>query len=173
MSNPMTLRTNRRVWDRLYTANSTTLGTFNAVSATAPTTALSCTGSNLAKIMVFGQGTSATKENYTVISGYSPMPDDAASTNNWVPSFICKLKWTWAGGTQMAGLAGKLVTDSDNFAETVALTSGDTSIRLITGAVTEAASVTIDLEGASMIGVAWDGTGVTEPTNWNALVGLF
>ncbi len=173
--NGVTLSTSTRHWRPVFGTNrvDADAGTFNAPSATLPTNAVPTNGANLAKFLCYGIGTSGSSGLNMIVSGYNRFGDETTDKQIWVPSFICKAEFLWAG-TSMTGLSAKQVINTENFADTVTVTAGDTSVRVITGATQEAASITVDLEGCEMVGITFDTTGVTQPTtSYNALIGLF
>jgi len=73
----------------------------------------------------------------------------------------------------VAGIAAKQVINTSYFPDKVELIDGDTSIRLITDTSLNVASVTVDLEGATYFEIGFSIGGLTNPTDWNALYGLF
>jgi len=169
------LRTAKREWTRAYSSD--TLDgqavVSKAVSTTSPTQdgsgTIDCANSNVAKIIVSGNGT----ENNKIITRLWTISRtlSANGTPLFIPTYVCKLTWT------LGTLAGTGTTDvpaAFKFCDTVQLDQGDTSIRLITDTENNAASVTIDLEGAQFLYVGFDETGITPiETGYNALVSLF
>ena len=164
-SEAFTLRTNRKVWETAFAGGTGTDVLTANVLTTAPTGGgvVPCTTANVAKILAFGDG-AADQTFITRVYGYSPTAD----STGYVPAFICKLTWTLGAKT---GVDNTPVTSAYNFADEVLLNDGDTSIRLITDTSGEIASVTVDLEGASHLFIAFDAVGSV--AGMNALVGLF
>ena len=167
--NSMTLSTSPRSWSRYYSTNSTTLTNPSIMECSIGSVGTPTTGSNLAKLMVYGSGAEATEAIYHYLYTYSPL----AGTSLFIPSFVCKLKWTWTTSTNRTGLADQLINTTDEFADQVELVDGDTSIRLVTDTSGGMASVTLDLEGGSHLAMIFDDGDATEPTNWNCIIGLF
>ena len=170
MSNPFTLRTAARYWSRYQNSNNAVEKTTFAAS-TAPQ-GKHCEGSNLLKFVPYGTTADGAKALFTYLTSYTrtgTRDDDTI----WIPSFICKLKWTWTGSGNVAGIAAKQVTNTSYFPDKVELIDGDTSIRLITDTSLNVASVTVDLEGATYFEIGFSDDTLTGPDDWNALYGLF
>tara|TARA_R100000152_G_C6728773_1_gene153732 strand:- start:382 stop:918 length:537 start_codon:yes stop_codon:yes gene_type:complete len=161
------------------------IATSHATSILAPTGNgyLSTDGSNLAKICVIAKGSSsgsgpATSDFLlTHLAGYSELihkgstADGKPDLGMWVPTHICTLKWEIGARN---GIENRVPDDDWYFAKNVELIDGDTSIRLITDTGNEGiASVTVDLEGASVFGVAFHDGALSHPDYANALVGKF
>jgi len=139
-------------------------------------------GQNLAKLCLYGATGNVAKGLYSNVYSYSETIIQATATRIYVPTFICRLKWTFSGTGGVTGLdaAGDYTSDAhidadQYFADAVELIDGDTSIRLITDTSLHVASVTVDLEGASWLAVTTDdnSSGVDEPTTWNMIASTF
>ena len=168
------LRTNKRHWYPAYSdIQESADDTHASVLSSAPsggTGYVNTESANVAKIMVYGNGS----EDAQIITRlYTYSPCQKSTSECWVPSFVAKLTWTLSDGTVEGPATDSLVTDDDTFCDVVELNDGDTSIRLVTDTAQNGASVTIDLEGGSYLLVAFDGTGLTEISEYNALVGKF
>lgn len=168
-----TLETSPRIWHQANSANQTADVTSLSPSATSPihgTGAISSKNMNLAKLIFWGAktlDTSADNLDYFVrLYGWS----NVSAQDLWIPTFICKINVIM--GTAV-GVAAKYPDATDYFADQITLIEGDTSVRIITDTTNNIASITVDLEGADYLGVAFDGTGATsEPDEYGAMVGL-
>ena len=170
--NPLTLRTAQRHWQKYQASD------FSEDSGFATTFASSTTkpgvpseGDNLAKIMVYGATGDAAKAVFQYIATYAP----TASGDVYLPTFVCKLKWTWTGTGNQAGSGSTSINSSQYFADKVELIDGDTSIRLITDTNLNTASVDVDLCGAHSLVMGFDdGSGaVTEPATYNSVLAFY
>tara|TARA_R100000458_G_scaffold59841_1_gene72135 strand:+ start:2917 stop:3444 length:528 start_codon:yes stop_codon:yes gene_type:complete len=166
------LRTAKRSWTPAYASAQTNQDvTSLAVATSAPTQGsgyISCANSNVAKILVHGNGTEDTQvvlRLWTVSETHSNH-----TTKLYIPSYICKTTWTL--GTLSGSGVGTAVPSGHDFCDSVQLDQGDTSIRLITDTENNAASITVDLEGASWLYLGFD-DGSSTITDYNALVALF
>jgi len=172
-SENMVLRTSKRHWQLAYTADvtnktDTAFSSYNATNMLTATGKVDTTGSNLAKVMVYSDVKNKTL--FSLMAGYSQVSNSESSL--WIPSFICRVKWTWDTNAACAGLASEAIDNTRFFADAVELVDGDTSIRLITDTDKNSASVTVDMEGATYLQILFDESGATPPDNYNAVVGL-
>lgn len=171
------LRTAKRSWTRVYQSNQTgetvtTLGTLDAPPV-GGNGYIDCANSNVAKMVVFGRGT----EDFTIETRLWTISKVHShhTPQIYVPTYICKLTWTLGTMTGTGDTSGEDATAipvADVFCDSVQLDQGDTSIRLITDTENNAASVTVDLEGASWLYVGFNEPG-SHITEYNAAVGLF
>ena len=180
-----TLSTHRRVWRPLFSDGYDTAVTSAQPQRTPPkgSGTLDTLNMNLAKLCVTGATADAGgKTLYTNVYSYSQTMVETDAVRIYIPTFICRLKWTWAGTGNVNGLAAgdpsagytsdTHITDDEYFADAVELIDGDTSIRLITDTSKHIASVTVDLEGGQWLSVTTDAGGATTPTTWNVLAAV-
>lgn len=168
------LRTNKRHWYPAYSElESGNTDTHASVLTSAPSGGsgyVNTESANVAKVMVYGNGS----EDFQIITRlYTYSPCQISPSECWVPTFVAKLTWTLSDATVEGPATDSLVTDGDTFCDVVELNDGDTSIRLVTDTEDNGASVTVDLEGGSYLLVAFDETGLSVMSAYNALVGKF
>lgn len=168
-----TLETCPRIWQAIYSVNSSNSGTSLVPTTTQPTQntgAVNSKSYNLAKLIFWGDkstGGSAENNDFHVrIYGWS----QSSAQDVWIPSLICKIKVIL--GTTV-GVSGVLPNDEDYLGDQIELIEGDTSVRIITDTDNQIASITVDIEGAEYIGVKFDTSTGTNPDSWNGMVGLF
>jgi hypothetical protein len=170
--NPLTLRTSPRTWQKYQTADfAENVGEATTFAASTTKPGAASEGDNLAKIMVYGATGDAAKAVYQYLVTYAP----TWAGDLYLPTFVCKLKWTWTGSGNQTGSGSLSINSSQYFADKVELIDGDTSIRLITDTNLNCASVDVDLCGAKSLAMGFDdgGESVTEPATYNSVLAFY
>ena len=87
-----------------------------------------------------------------------------------MPSLIARFDGVMGTRT---GVNGAVIENEEYFADTITLVDGDESCRICAGIANRIASVTVDLEGASRVQVAYKGNfATTEVDTFNFVYSL-
>ena len=143
------LSTNQRSWGKGYSTNADGAALAAAPTATDPlgTGVVNATRYNLAKVCFFG--TDAADETATAyVYQWTHAGGDL-----WVPNTQAKV--TLALGTA-TGVAGKTVTNTERFADTISFVDGDESVKISSIESNDVATLLFDLEGCSRWQISFD-----------------
>lgn len=110
------------------------------------------TGANCLRLMPFGAGADNSTFSMRVI-GWSAA-GLSGPTGLWIPTILAEFACTLSG---MVGLSGKVITDTERFADTITLTTGNSGVdvSLISPANDTAAHALIDLKGVQKVEVVF------------------
>jgi hypothetical protein len=168
----VSLTTTPRFWREGYSTNlpvaSANDGDVATISTTVP--AANTLGvhhvaeTNLAKLVFFGAG-AENAQFYANIYGFAPV--NGGTSTQWVPTLIARLLCTLSNVT---GVAGQLIVDTDRFCDSISLIEGDPTIKIVSDVNNRIASVLVDLEGSHYLAVKFDWTSLaSQSTNANFL----